>query len=315
MKIAALAGGVGGAKLANGLSKILPPENLTIIVNTGDDFVHLGLTICPDLDTVTYTLAGINNPVTGWGRENETWEVHSERERNGYPVWFRLGDKDLALHLERTRLVEEGRSLTEITQRLAHSLGVSHAILPMTNSTVSTMVNTREMGKLPFQEYFVKYRFQPQITSIQFDGIQNAEISREVAETLLTCDAVIICPSNPFVSINPILSIPGFKKFIEKKLVVAVSPIIGGSAVKGPAAKMFKELGITPSSANVANFYHDLIRGFVYDKIDQLDEKVISQWGIISLVTDTLMIDAHSQIRLAGEVINFCSNLMEGSPV
>lgn len=313
MKIAALAGGVGGAKLANGLSKILPPEDLTVIVNTGDDFVHLGLYICPDIDTVTYTLAGINNLVSGWGRENETWEVHLERERNGFPVWFRLGDKDLALHLERTRLIEGGRSLTEITQKLTKALGVTHKILPMTNSIVRTMVITQEMGKLPFQEYFVKYRFQPRITSIQFEGIENAEISQEVAEALITCDAVVICPSNPFVSINPILSIPGFREFLKKKPVVAISPIIGGSAVKGPAAKMFSELGITPSSANVANFFRELIKGFVYDKIDQLDEKVISQWGIISLITDILMVDTHSQKRLAMEVLRFCSSLTEGS--
>jgi LPPG:FO 2-phospho-L-lactate transferase len=313
MKIVALAGGVGGAKLANGLSKLLPPDELTVIVNTGDDFVHLGLYICPDIDTVAYTLAGVNNPITGWGRENETWEVHLERERNGFPVWFRLGDKDLALHLERTRLSEAGRSLTEITQKLTQALGVTHTILPMTNSIVRTMVNTQEMGKLPFQEYFVKYRFQPQITSIEFEGIENANISQEVSEALFTCDAVIICPSNPFVSINPILSILGFRDMLKKKTVVAVSPIIGGLAVKGPAAKMFTELGIIPSSANVANFYRDVINGFVYDKIDQLDEKVINQWGIISLVTDTLMIDTYSQKRLAMEVINFCSSLMEGS--
>ncbi len=313
MKITALAGGVGGAKLANGLAKILPPDNFSVIVNTGDDFIHCGLYICPDIDTVTYTLAGVNNTVTGWGREDETWQVQSAREKNGYPAWFRLGDKDLALHLERTRLVEEGYSLTEITRKISRALGVSHSIFPMTNSIVRTIVDTQELGKLAFQEYFVKYHFQPQINSIQFEGIEKAEISQEVEKVLSNCDAVIICPSNPFVSINPILSIPGFKDRLENKIVVAVSPIIGGSAVKGPAAKMFREFGFTPSSAMVANFYRGVINGFVYDKIDNLDEKVVSQWGIISLVTDTLMVDAHAQTRLAQEIIRFCNNLIEGS--
>jgi LPPG:FO 2-phospho-L-lactate transferase len=306
MKITALAGGVGGAKLANGLAKILAPEDFSIVVNTGDDFTYCGLCICPDLDTVSYTLAGINNTVTGWGRKDETWQVHAEREKNGYPVWFKLGDKDLALHLERTRLLEEGQALTKTTRIITQNLGVQHSILPMTDSTVRTMVNTREMGRLPFQEYFVKYQFQPQITSIEFEGIQQAKVTTEIEEALSTSDAIVICPSNPFVSINPILSVPGIRQLIENKPVIAVSPIIGGAAVKGPAAKMFQELEMTPSSANVANFYRDLIKGFVLDKIDKLDEKVINQWGIISLVIDTLMVDTQSQIRLAKELIDFC---------
>lgn len=313
MKVVALAGGVGGAKLANGLSRILPAGDLTIVVNTGDDFRYSGLYICPDLDTVTYTLANLNNPITGWGRFDETWKVNEERKAWGYPSWFHLGDKDLALHMERSRLIEEGYSLTEITRYFSKIFQITQTILPMTNSVVRTMVNTKEMGKLGFQEYFVKHKFQPQLTSIELDGILSSKTTSEVETALTTCDLVIICPSNPFVSIYPIISVPGIHNLLQKKNVVAVSPIIGGNAVKGPAAKMFSELGMIPSSYNVARFYRGLIQGFILDDADETDVHLIDQWGIISMVTDTLMVDLGSQITLAKQVINFGSTLAKGN--
>ncbi len=313
MKVVALAGGVGGAKLVNGLSKILPTGNLSVIVNTGDDFRYSGLYICPDIDTITYTLAGLNNPITGWGRKDDTWKVNEERETWGYPSWFHLGDKDLALHMERTRLMEEGYTLTEITRYFSNNFHISHTILPMTDSFVRTMINTREFGKLAFQEYFVKHKFQPQLVSIELDGILNASITNEVVNELQSCDLVIICPSNPFVSIYPIISIPGMQRLLIDKTIVAVSPIIGGKAVKGPAAKMFNELGMPPSSYNVAKFYRGLIQGFILDTADETDVHLIDQWGIISMVTDTLMTDLDSQTRLAKQVIDFGSTLAKGN--
>lgn len=313
MKVVALAGGVGGAKLVNGLSRILPAGNLSVIVNTGDDFRYSGLYICPDLDTVTYTLANLNNPITGWGRKDETWKVNEEREAWGYPSWFHLGDKDLALHMERSRLIEEGYSLTEITRYISNNFHISQTILPMTNSIVRTMVNTKELGKLVFQEYFVKHKFQPQVTSIDLEGILSAHPTNEVETALASCDLVIICPSNPFVSIYPIISVPGMQFLLQNKPVIAVSPIIDGKAVKGPAAKMFSELGMTPSSYNVAKFYRGLIQGFILDNADETDVHLIDQWGIISMVTDTLMVDLDSQIRLAQRVINFGSTLAKGN--
>ncbi len=313
MKVVALAGGVGGAKLVNGLSRILPFDNLSVIVNTGDDFRYSGLYICPDIDTITYTLAGLNNPITGWGRKDETWKVNEERETWGYPSWFHLGDKDLALHMERSRLIEEGYSLTEITRYFSKNFHISQTILPMTDSIVRTMINTRELGKLAFQEYFVKHKFQPRLTSIELDGIQTARISTEVEAELQSCDLVIICPSNPFVSIYPIISIPGIKRILNDKTIIAVSPIIGGKAVKGPAAKMFEELGMASSSYNVAKFYRGLIQGFILDRADETEVHLIDQWGIISMATDTLMSDLDSQIRLAKQVIKFGSTLAKGN--
>lgn len=313
MKVIALAGGVGGAKLANGLSRILSAGDLTVIVNTGDDFRYSGLYICPDLDTVTYTLAGLNNPTNGWGRIDETWNVNEERKARGYPSWFQLGDKDLALHMERSRLLEEGNSLTQITQHISRIYQISQTILPMTDSMVRTVVNTKELGKLVFQEYFVKHKFQPQVISLEFDGILSAKPTNEVETALSSCDLVVICPSNPFVSIYPIISIPGMQRLIQNKPVIAVSPIIGGKAVKGPAAKMFCELGMIPSSYNVAKFYRGLIQGFVLDKTDETEVNEIDQWGIISMVTDTLMVDIESQTRLAMQVINFGSTLAKGN--
>lgn len=303
-RIVALAGGVGGAKLAHGLAQILPPEDLTVIVNTGDDFEHLGLYICPDLDTVCYTLAGLANPETGWGRVDETWNTIANVEKLGGPGWFRLGDQDFATHLERTRRLKEGQSLSQITKDFCKAWGVKHAVLPMSDSPVRTMVDTDE-GELAFQEYFVHRRCEPKVKGFRFDGVEAAEPAVGVKEALETADAVVICPSNPWVSVDPILKV--VKEI--KKPVVAVSPIIGGKTVKGPAAKMYAELGIEPSALAVANHYRNILTGFVLDNADSSMERGVQELNIKTMVTDTLMNHLTVRARLAQDVLHFIGSL------
>ena len=304
MKITALAGGVGGAKLAHGLSLVLPPEDLTIIVNTGDDFEHLGLFISPDLDTVCYTLGGLANPETGWGRMNESWNAFANIERLGGPAWFRLGDSDLATHLERTRRLKEGKSLSQITREFCGAWGIKPAVLPMTDSPVRTMVDT-EQGELAFQEYFVHRRCEPRVKGFRFDGVEAAEPAPGVKEALDSTDVVILCPSNPWVSIDPILRVI---KQLEKP-VIAISPIIGGEAVKGPAAKMYQELGIEPSALAVAKHYRTILKGFVLDNIDKKYAEQVEAMRIKTRVTDTLMKNAEDRARLAQDVLHFAGSL------
>ena len=299
-RIVALAGGVGGAKLAHGLAQILAPEDLTIIVNTGDDFEHLGMYICPDLDTVCYTLGGLANPETGWGRINETWNTISNIEKLGGPNWFRLGDQDIATHLERTRRMKEGQSLSQITKDFCAAWGIKHRILPMTDSPVRTMVDTDE-GELAFQEYFVHRHCEPRVKGFRFDGVNSAEPAPGARDAIESAEAIVICPSNPWVSVDPILRV------IQKnnKPVIAVSPIIGGKTVKGPAAKMYLELGIEPSALAVAEHYRNILAGFVLDSVDSEIESNVKQLGIRTLVTDTLMNNLTDRTRLAQDVLNF----------
>lgn len=308
MKIAALAGGVGGAKLADGLAQALPSQDLTVIVNTGDDFEHLGLYICPDLDTVCYTLAGLANPGTGWGRRDETWGAIETLEALGGPTWFRLGDRDLGLHLERTRLLEEGRPLSWITRRFCQAMSVGPRVLPMSDDPLRTWVNTDE-GELPFQEYFVHRQCRPKVTGFRFEGEQEAEPAEGVEESLREADLVVICPSNPWVSIGPILALPGVRPALGARPVAAVSPIIGGQAVKGPAAKMYAELGIEPSALAVARHYAGLLTGFVLDERDGDQAAGIQDLGLQVLVVDTLMEYPADRTRLAQDVIEFGGGL------
>ena len=300
MKIVALAGGVGGAKLAKGLALNLSPEDLTIIVNTGDDFEHYGVYICPDLDTVCYTLAGLANPETGWGRLNETWNAIQNATKLGGPGWFNLGDQDLGTHLERTRRLKEGDCLSEITRDFCKAWGILPTVLPMSNQQVRTIVNTEE-GELAFQEYFVHRRCEPRVRGFRFDGAEKAEPAPGAREALQSADAVIISPSNPWVSVDPILRV--FPK-IEKP-VFAVSPIIGGETIKGPAAKMYHELGIEPSALAVAKHYQSLITGFVLDTVDKQLEGEIMALGVTTLVTNTLMKSHEDRSRLAQEILGF----------
>jgi LPPG:FO 2-phospho-L-lactate transferase len=304
-RIVALAGGVGGAKLAHGLARILPPENLTIIVNTGDDFEHYGLYISPDLDTVCYTLADLANPETGWGRVNETWNVIQNAKALGGPGWFNLGDQDLGTHLERTRRMKEGQCLSEITRDFCKAWGVQHTVLPMSDSAVRTIVETDE-GELAFQEYFVHRRCEPRVRGFRFDGADQADPAPGAREAIESADAVVICPSNPWVSIDPILRV---LPQIEKP-VIAVSPIIGGETVKGPAAKMYRELGIEPSALAVARHYRGLLHGFVLDQVDKQLEGDVMGLSIKTTVTNTLMKSHDDRVQLALEVIGFIGNIV-----
>jgi LPPG:FO 2-phospho-L-lactate transferase len=304
MKIVALAGGVGGAKLAHGLAQILSPEDLTIIVNTGDDFEHLGLYISPDLDTVCYTLAGLANPETGWGRVGETWQTIENIEKLGGPNWFRLGDQDIATHLERTRRMKEGQPLSQITRAFCKAWGVKQTVLPMSDQPVRTIVETDE-GDLPFQEYFVHRRCEPKVKGFRFDGIEMAQPAAGARAALQSADAVIVCPSNPWVSIDPILAVLS-SPATRLPALVAVSPIIGGQTVKGPAAKMYVELGIEPSALAVANHYENFLTGFV---VDSVDSELAKQIKIPTRVTDTLMKSIADRARLARDVLNFIGNL------
>ncbi len=316
-RIVALAGGVGGAKLAHGLAQILGPEELTVIVNTGDDFEHLGMYICPDLDTVCYTLGGLANSETGWGRAGETWNTIANVERLGGPAWFRLGDQDIATHLERTRRLKEGQSLSQITRDFCKAWGIRHTILPMSDSPVRTMVDSDE-GELAFQEYFVHRQCAPKVKGFRFDGVEVAEPVVGAKEAIAEADAIIICPSNPWVSIDPILQVISLtpspfslreRGWGEGKPVVAVSPIIGGKAVKGPAAKMYSELGIEPSALAVANHYRNILTGFVLDNADLSMENDVKKLNIKTLTTDTLMNNLTDRTRLAKGVLHFIGSL------
>jgi LPPG:FO 2-phospho-L-lactate transferase len=310
MKVVALAGGVGGAKLADGFYHILNPDDLCVIVNTGDDIDLFGLHISPDLDTVCYTLAGLANPTTGWGLRDETWNVIGAVERLGGPTWFNLGDRDLGTDLERTRRLHAGERLSQVTREFCQAWGIRSRVLPMTDQPVATIVRTQDSGDLTFQEYFVHRRCEPAVSGFYFSGIEAARPAEGVIDAIQAADVVVLCPSNPWVSIDPILSIPGIQESISQKIIVAVSPIIGGKAVKGPAAKMFSELGIEPTALAVAQHYRQWLSGFVIDRIDHPQIEEISRWGIMMLETDTLMTTAADRCRLAEEVLNFCEDVI-----
>lgn len=306
-RVVCLAGGVGGAKLADGLARVLPPENLTVIVNTGDDFRHLGLTICPDLDTVMYTLGGIANPETGWGRAGESRRAISEVGRLGGPDWFNLGDLDLATHLTRAHWLDAGETLTAATRRLCDGFGIRAAVLPMSDQSAPTIIETDEGEVLPFQVWFVRERWQPVARRVLLP--EDARATAAVVRALETADLVIIAPSNPFVSIDPILNVYPIRALIEDvpRAVVAVSPIVAGRAIKGPAAKMMAERGMDVSAAAVAAYYGHLIDGFVYDC---RDVGISAEDGLALLCADTMMTGEAERERLAREVLDFAGELV-----
>jgi len=309
MRVAAFSGGIGGAKLALGLYRTLPPDCLMVVCNTGDDFEHLGLSISPDLDTVLYTLAGIANPETGWGRANETWTFMQALEQMGGETWFRLGDADLATHVERTRRLAAGESLSAISDDFCRRLGVRARVVPMCNEPVRTMVHIQD-GVLPFQRYFVERRCEPKVTGFEFQGANEARPTPALGEALASeeLEAVVVCPSNPFISIDPILAVPGMRAAIAacRAPVVALSPIIGGHAVKGPTAKMMAELGLETSARAVAEHYGCLLDGFVLDAADTDQTRAIE---VPSLATQTLMRSEDDKRRLAAEVLAFARRI------
>lgn len=309
MRVAALAGGVGGAKLVDGLNQVLKPEQLTIIVNTGDDFRHLGLYICPDLDTVCYTLAGIANPETGYGRADDSYQALENIAKLGGPNWFRLGDRDLGLQLERTRRLHSGDSLSQITQDFCWLWGVRPKVLPMSDEPIPTRVLT-EKGELAFQEYFVYYQCRPAVKGFEFVGCAEAKPAPGVLEAIGSADVVIISPSNPWVSIDPILSVPGVREEIQSKPVIAISPIIGGRTIKGPAAKMYAEMGIEPSAMAVCHHYREFLAGFVIDEEDKDLAQDAIDMDIKVLVTHTIMQSEEGRQSLAKRVIEFAAEVM-----
>jgi len=329
MNIVTLAGGVGGAKLAQGLAlchserseeslarrgeipRFARNDTLTVIVNTGDDFEWNGLTVCPDLDTVTYTLGGLANTVTGWGVADDTFEAISALQRLGVEPWFKIGDRDLATHVYRTALLRQGKTLTEATHLITRALGIEATILPMTDDRFRTMVET-DQGVLEFQDYFVRRQWQPVIKRIFFDGTETAQATPQVLNALEQADAIIIAPSNPFVSVEPILSLTPYPLSRNQTddlrrggKIAAVSPIVGGQALKGPAAKMFVELGWEPSAFAVAQHYRSLVTHFVLDQLDADQESAIQSLGMKTLVTNTIMQSVEDRMRLATEVVEF----------
>ena len=304
-RVVALSGGVGGAKLVDGLSRALPPDALTVIVNTGDDFEHLGLAISPDIDSVVYALAGLSDPVRGWGRRDETWNFMAALGQLGGPDWFRIGDADLAMHVERSARLSRGESLSAVTARICAALGVGARVLPMSDDRVRTRLRTDE-GWLEFQEYFVGRQCRPRVSEIAYEGASSARAQPDVLDALREqgLRAVVICPSNPFLSVEPILAIPELRAALQNAgaPVVAVTPIVGGQAIKGPAAKMMRELGIEVASASVAARYAGLVDVFVADSSDPQPDPIA---GMRIVRTQSVMRTEEDRRALAESVLAF----------
>ena len=306
--VLALSGGIGGAKLALGLTQAMPPESLLIVGNTGDDFEHLGLHVSPDLDTLMYTLSGKADPEKGWGLASESWAFMQALEALGGETWFQLGDGDLATHVERTRRLRAGESLTEVTSDFCRCLGIVSRIVPVSDDAVRTIVETPD-GDLAFQHYFVRERCQPTVSGFRFQGADAAQPNPLFWEVLRnpSLQAVVVCPSNPFLSIDPILAVRGVREALRtcSAPVIAVSPLVGGDAVKGPTAKNLRELGHPVSATTVANYYRDFLDGFVVDTRDKATVPEIEKLGLSVEVTDTLMTDLASKAALAKTVLAF----------
>ncbi len=318
-QVLALSGGVGGAKLALGLALVLESDQLTVVANTGDDFTHLGLHVAPDLDTVMYTLSGLADRQRGWGLEGETWNFLGALAKLGGEDWFRLGDRDLATHVERSRRLKEGSTLSEVTANLCSALGVGVSVVPMTDDRVRTRVLTAD-GELSFQHYFVRDRCEPVICGFRFEGIERAAPAPLFERRLLDSSlrAVIVCPSNPWVSVDPILRVPGVEDALRDACVprVAVSPIVGGEAIKGPAAKMMAELEIDPSALSVARWYaqRDLLDGFVLDEVDRGLRDEVEELGLVVSVCDTVMRDLDDRRRVAETCLALADRISSGNP-
>jgi LPPG:FO 2-phospho-L-lactate transferase len=310
--IVALCGGVGGAKLAFGLAARVPASELTIVVNTGDDFEHLGLSICPDIDTVLYTLSERSDRERGWGLAGESWNFMAALGQLGEETWFNLGDRDLATHVLRSRLLAAGKSLSEATAILADRQGVRCTVAPMTDQNVRTWVET-PAGRLAFQHYFVRERCNPVVRAIGFDGAADARPSPAFAAALARGDlgAILICPSNPYLSVDPILAIPGVREALISTgaPILAVSPIIGGRVIKGPAAKLMADLGIAPSASAVAKHYRGLVHGFVLDQSDAEEAAKVEALGLKCFLAQTIMKDDADRIALAEECLAFAEKL------
>lgn len=308
-RIVALSGGVGGAKLSLGLYRSLPADALAVIVNTGDDFEHLGLRICPDIDTTLYTLAGLANTELGWGRRGETWNFMQALAELGGETWFRLGDADLALHVERTRRLAAGESLSTIIAALAQRLRIAAQVLPVTDDPVRTQVHTAG-GTLAFQDYFVRRRCEPAVRAMSFAGAAEARLCAPARAALgaSALEAILLCPSNPYLSVDPMLAVPGLREAVRAAgvPVVAVSPIVAGQALKGPTAKIMRELGLELTPATIARHYEGLIDGLV---VDRADAALVAELACSAWVTDTVMVTLEDRERLAREALRFAATL------
>jgi len=307
-KYLALTGGVGGAKLALGLAQILPPAQLAFLVNTGDDFSHLGLHVSPDLDTLMYALSGESNPDTGWGRRDESWRFIETLRALGGESWFNLGDRDLAVHVLRTERLRAGATLSEVTRELNAALGTQHPIWPMSDSPVPTIVQTPD-GPLAFQHYFVRDRCAPPVTGFEFRGVAEASPPPAVLDWLAdpALAGIFICPSNPFVSVDPILAVPGLRAALRRCAapVIAVSPIVAGLAIKGPTAKMMAELAVPSTAVAVAEHYRDLLDGYVIDEADAALLEPLKAAGFAAIAAPTVMLTLADKVRLAELVCEF----------
>ena len=314
-KYIAITGGVGGAKLCLGFAHVLAADEVAFVVNTGDDFNHLGLHISPDLDTLMYTLSGLSNPELGWGREHETWNFIAALKQFDGDSWFNLGDADLATHVMRTQMLAAGSNLTEVTATLSGQLGIEHQLLPMSDDPVRTIVHT-ETGTLAFQHYFVRDRCAPAVTGFDFDGSDTAALTTQIQTRLEDPDlaGVVICPSNPFVSIDPILAIREFADWLRASPVpvIAVSPIVHGEAIKGPTAKMMQELSVPATADAVAGHYQDLIDGFIIDQQDAGPADGIEALGLETIAAQTVMVTLADRIELARTAIDFLRRLRPG---
>ncbi len=308
--VLALSGGVGGAKLALGLYHVLEPWQLAVAVNTGDDFSHIGLHIAPDIDTVMYTLAGENNTELGWGRAGETWNFMDQFGQLGGDTWFKLGDGDLAVHMRRQQLLDAGCPLSEVTARFCGAKGIHAHIWPASDEPVRTIVHTADERKLPFQNYFVEEQCKPRARGFSYEGAASSKPNQGLVDALAdpSLRAVIICPSNPFVSIDPILKIPGTRDALRacKAAIVAISPIVGGNAIKGPLAKMLGELGSPVSSRSILDHYRDFLSGIV---IDEIDAELAATMDLPTLVAPTVMVDLDDKTKLANTVLEFADHL------
>lgn len=312
--VAVLSGGVGGAKLVLGMAQVLSAEEMVVVANTADDFRHLGLHVAPDIDTVVYTLSGLADRERGWGRQDETWTFMAALKALGGEDWFNLGDGDLAMHVERTRRLGAGESLTEVTAALCRSLGIGVPVLPMTDDPVATIVETPD-GPLAFQHYFVRDRCAPAVTGFRFDGIERARPNAALMDRLRDggIGCVVIAPSNPYVSVDPILSVPGMRDALlgVPGPRIAVSPIVGGQAIKGPAAKMMAELGVPATAAAVARHYAGFADALVIDHADAAQADEIRALGLTVLVTNTVMRSLADREALAGECLALAGRLAE----
>lgn len=308
--ITCLAGGVGAARFLDGLSRVYPPDRITVIVNTGDDLEYLGAYISPDIDIVTYTLAGIVDEEKGWGIRGDTYRCMEQLERYSAETWFRVGDRDFATHLLRTAFLQQGFSLTEVTEKIRSALGVKVRILPMSNDRVATKIKT-SAGLLEFQEYFVKRKFSDKVEDVTYEGANHAVPSEGVLSSLKTSEAIILCPSNPILSIGPILAIPGIREALGKATgkIVGISPIVGGRALKGPLDRIMTDLGLEVSPYGVAQLYHGVLDGFVIDEVDKKLSPRIERLGVKVVATRTMMNEPEVKTRLAEETVKLAESI------